>query len=156
MPLVSHSFNFAKMITWLLGNLHRRPRRIAWLKACLKPLQSIHAKFIAFTDSKFNEIKYNGQTFVLEQLLRKQFGAGIYIINNSASLGGLTIGDGNDWSSSIGSGFDFGGAIGVSFSVALFDFTIHVPASVVFVQSEMEAVVRKYKMFGTTFNIVIE
>jgi hypothetical protein len=156
MALVSHSINFSKMITQLLGNLHRRPKRIAWLKACLKPLQSIHAKFILFTDGKFNEIKYNGQTFVLEQLLRNQFGAGIFITNNPESLDGLTIGGGNDLGSSIGSGFDFGGAIGVSFSVALFDFTVHVPASVVFVQSEMEAVVRKYKMFGTTFNIVVE
>jgi hypothetical protein len=156
MPLVSHNIDFEKLISNLLGTLHRKPIRIAWLKALLKPFETIHSLFLSFTNEKMEEVKYNGQTFIMEKMLQHYFGSGIYITNNLGSYDGMTIGTGDDWSSGIGSGFDFTGGIGESFEPAPYDFTVHVPASIVFVESEMEARVRKYKLFGTTFNIVIE
>ena len=153
MPLISHAINFEKLITQLLGNLHRKTIRIAWLAALYKPLESIHTKFLTFTDAKWEEIKYNGQTFVLEQMLITRFGDGIYIENNLGNDDGNVIGTDNDWVDSIGSGFDFFGGIGETYEVALFDFTVYVPGAVVFVQSEMEAWIKKYT--SNSFNIVI-
>jgi hypothetical protein len=155
MPLTNHNIDFEKLISQLLGNLHRRPKRIAWLKALSKPFETIHERFLLFTDEKLEELKYNSQTFVMEKMLQHYFGGGIYITNNLGSYDGMTIGEGSDWSSGIGAGSDFDCGIGETFSATPFDFTVNVPAAIVFVQSEMEAKIRKYKLFGTTFNIVI-
>ena len=153
MPLISHSINFEKMITQLLGDLARKPRRIAWLKALYKPFESIHTRFLTFTDAKWEEIKYNEQTFVLQQMLITRFGDGIYIINNLGSVDGNTIGTSTDWTDSIGAGSDFFGGIAASYSAVNYDFTVYVPGAIVFVQSEMEAWIRKYN--ENSFNIVI-
>jgi len=156
MPLTNHDINFLTMVTQLLGTPTRKPIRIAWLTACFKGLRSVHDKFLAFTNAKLEEVKYNGQAFVMEKMLHAVFGPGIYVVTNIGSLDGLTIGAGIDWSGSIGEGTDYGGAIGESYTVAAFSFTVHVPIAIVFVQSEMESWIRKYKLFGTTFNIVID
>lgn len=153
MPLISHSINFEKLITQLLGKMHRQPKRIAWLMALFKPFETVHDKFIEYTDAKWEEIKYNGQTFVLEQMLIARFGEGIYIVNNLGEITGITIGAGEDWVDSIGAGADFVGGIDISFSPVAFDFTVNVPAAVVFVESEMIAWIKKYN--SNSFNIVI-
>lgn len=154
MALPNYDFDMVKMIRQLLGKPHRRPVREAWLKACLMGLRSIHDKFIAFTDAKADEIKYNGQTLVMEKMLQAKFGLGISITNNIGSIDGLFIGDGNDIQGYWGDGSDVITYIDTVYNVALYNFTVNVPAGVVFVQSEMEAFIRKYKMYGTTFNIV--
>jgi hypothetical protein len=138
----------------MLGMLHRPGvKRNAWLKALLKPFEVIHNKFLVFTDARLDEVSYNGQTFVLEQMLISKFGAGIYITNNVSTLDSNVIGAGSDWSDAIGAGSDFNGGIGVSYAPTLYDFTVNVPGSIIFVQSEMEAWIRKYN--GNSFNIVI-
>jgi len=155
MPLANHDIDFPKLISQLLGVLHRKPKRLAWLKGCFKALRTIHDKFLTFSNAKMEEVKYNGQTFIMEKMLEHYFGPGITITNNIGSYDGSTIGDGSDWTTSIGAGNDFESGIGESFSSPEFDFTVHVPSALVFTQSEMEAYIRKYKLFGTTFNIVI-
>lgn len=153
MPLPSHDIDQNKLVPILLGNLHRQPRRIAWLKALLKPFASIHAKFKTYTDAKLEEVKYNGQTFVLEQMLVARFGAGITITNNSGANNDLIIGDGSDWSSSIGDGSDWTAAIEADYTPTGYSFTVNVPAAIIFVNSEMRAWIEKYN--ENTFNIVI-
>ena len=155
MALSSYSLDFLKMIKQLLGYLLRKAKRIAWLKACLKPIQTIHDSFLVYTQSVVDEIKWNGQTVKLEQLLIQEFGAGIYITTNSLSNDGLYVGEAPDLRSTIGSSVD--GAMiydGVGV-ISEFSFTINVPASIVFSTVEMIGLVNKYKMFGTTYNIVI-
>lgn len=155
MALPNYDFDMVKMIRQLLGKPYRMPVREAWLNACLKGLRAIHDKFITFTDAKLDEVKYNGQTFVMENMLQAKFGAGITITNNIGSLNGLFVGDGDDISNYWGDGTDINAYVDTAYSVALFSFTVNVPSAIVFVQSEMEAFIRKYKMYGTTFNIVI-
>ncbi len=155
MALSSYSLDFLKMIKQLLGYLLRKAKRIAWLKACLKPLQTIHDSFLNYTQIVVDEIKWNGQTIKLEQLLIQEFGAGIYITTNSISNDGLYIGESPDLRSTIGSTVD--GALiydGVG-AISQYSFTINVPAVIVFSAAEMLGYVNKYKMFGTTYNIVI-
>lgn len=155
MPFPSYDIDFQKMVQRLLGSWDNKPIRVAWLTACFKALRTIHDKFLAFTNEKLEQVKYNGQTFVLEKMLQHYFGAGITITNNIGDLDGMTIGDSPDWSSAVGDGVDYDGAVGEVFIVAQYNFTVNVPSSIIFVQSEMEAYIRRYKLFGTTFNIVV-
>lgn len=155
MALPSYDIDFKKMVQQLLGTLLRKTKRVAWLTAVLKPLRNLHTEFVSFRNEKAYEVKWNGQTIVLESMLRDKFGSGITIVNNSTALDSLTIGEGVDVGGFIGDGSDFGGYIGENYSPALTNFTVNVPGSITFVQSEMEAWINKYKMFGTTYNIVI-
>lgn len=155
MALPSYDIDFKKMVQQLLGTLLRKTKRVAWLTAVLKPLRNLHTEFVSFRNEKTYEVKWNGQTIVLESLLRDKFGSGITIVNNSTALDSLTIGDGADVGGFVGDGSDYGGYIGESYNPALTNFTVNVPGSITFAQSEMEAWINKYKMFGTTYNIVI-
>jgi hypothetical protein len=155
MALPSYDIDSRKLVGQLLGFVHKKNKRVAWLTAALKPLKDVHDEFLAFTNLKTYEVKWNGQTVVLQKLLEDKFGSGITITNNSSSLDSLLIGDGVDVGGNFGDGPDVDSYIGESYDPALTNFTVNVPGSLVFVQTEMEAWIRKYKLFGTTFNIVI-
>lgn len=155
MALPSYDIDFRKLVGQLLGSLLKKSKRIAWLTAALKPLRNLHDEFLAFSSLKVYEVKWNGQTIKLEKLLQDKFGSGITITNNSQNLDEFIIGDGTDEGSYWGDGPDVESYIGESYNPALFNFTVNVPGSIVFVQSEMEAWIKKYKLFGTTYNIVI-
>lgn len=155
MALPSYDIDFRKLVGQLLGFILKKTKRIAWLSAVLKPLRNLHDEFLSFTDLKAYEVKWNGQTIKLEKLLQDKFGGGITITNNSGSIDSLTIGDGVDFGGHWGEAADVDSYIGEDYNPALTSFTVNVPGSIVFVQSEMEAWINKYKMFGTTYNIVI-
>ena len=155
MPLGNYDINFKKIVQQLLGSLLRKPVRVSWLTALLKPLRSLHDQFLSFTDLKAYEIKWNGQTIVLEKMLQNKFGPGIYILNNASALDSLLIGDGVDTGGSFGDGSDIDSYIGEDYNPPITNFTVCVPAAIIFVQSEMEAWINKYKFIGTTYNIVI-
>lgn len=155
MALPAYNIDFKKLVGQLLGFLLKKTKRIAWLTAVLKPLRNLHDEFVAFTDLKAYEVKWNGQTIKLEKLLQDKFGGGITITNNSQSLDSMAFGDGVDVGGNWGDGPDFDSFIGADYDPALTNFTVNVPGAIVFVQSEMEAWINKYKMFGTTYNIVI-
>lgn len=155
MALPGYDIDFRKLVGQLLGSLLKKSKRIAWLTAGLKPLRNLHDEFLTFSNLKVYEVKWNGQTIKLEKLLQDKFGSGITITNNSQNLDEFIIGDGTDEGSYWGDGPDVESYIGTSYNPALFNFTVNVPGSIVFVQSEMEAWINKYKLFGTTYNIVI-
>lgn len=154
MPLVDHDIDFDSFVPQLLPVRRRKPVRVAWLKALFRGLRDIHDKFLAYSDEKLEAVKYNGQTFVLQQFLILKFGAGIYITTNVGSPDAMLIGDGADSGSGIGTGFDFDVGVGEDYVSPTTDFTVHVPIGIVFVASEMQAFIRRYKLFGTTFDIV--
>ena len=156
MPLPSYDIDFTKMIKQCLAIVLRKSKTISWLNACLKALRTVHDDFLSFTSSKLTEIKYNGQTFILQQLLINKFGAGIYITNNQNSSNGFFIGSGTDISAFIATKSDVRSFIDTSYSVSQYSFTVHVSASITFVMSELVGYVNQYKMYGTTFNVVIE
>jgi hypothetical protein len=155
MALPSYNIDFNTMVKKLLGAWDNKPVRVAWLTALFAGLKNVHSNFLLFTNQKIDEVKYNGQTFVLQKFLENKFGGGITIVNNIGSVDGAFVGDGSDFTSSIGDGSDVDSFIDESYTVFTYDFTVNVPASITFVQSEMEANIRKYKLFGKTFNIVI-
>lgn len=155
MALVNYDMDFKKMVEQLLGALLRKPKRVAWLTACLQPLRTIHTAFINYTNARVDEIKWNGQTIKLQNLLINKFGAGIYIANNQLELNGAFVGAGNDIAWYIGQQNDNAQFIDETYSISGASFTVFVPAVITFVQSEMEAFINKYKLHGTTYEIVI-
>lgn len=155
MALVSYDIDFKKMVEQLLGGVLRKAVRVAWLTAVLKPLRNLHDVFLAYTMKVVYDIKWNGQTIVLEQLLIDKFGAGIYITNNVVELNGAFIGSGADNSFFIGEDNDNAQFIDVTYNTSDYNFIVNVPGSITFEESEMEAYINKYKLHGTTYNIVI-
>jgi len=155
MALPSYDIDFRVMVQQLLGTILRKAKRVAWLTAVLKPLRNVHDEFVAFHNNRRYEVKWNGQTIKLEKMLIDIFGAGIYITNNVLELNGAFIGEDNDNSFFIGEGGDNAQYIDVTYSIAGKNFTVNVPASITFEMSEMEAFINKYKLFGTTYEIVI-
>jgi len=155
MGLPSYDIDFEKMVGHLLGFVLKKTKRIAWLTAATKPLRSIHDDFLAYTNLKAYEVKWNGQTIKLEKLLQDKFGPGITVTNNTAALDALTIGDGIDVGRNIGTDLDVDSYIGADYTPDLYNFTVRVPGSISFVQSEMQAWINKYKLFATTYNIII-
>ncbi len=155
MALVDYDIDFEKMIKQLLPVTLRRDVRIAWLKALLKTVRNLHDTFLAFRSSIMDDIIWNGQTIKLQNILILKFGAGIYITNNANTLDSFFVGDGADVSAYIGDGTDTSYFIDSSYSVSLYTFTVFVPSSITFTMSEMVGLIDRYKMFGTTYNIVI-
>lgn len=155
MALISYDIDFKKMVQQLLGTILRKTKRVAWLTACLKPLRNLHDLFLSFTDDRLYEVRFNGQTIILERLLIEQFGPGIFIENHMLELNGAFIGENDDNGFFIGVNADNSQFIDVTYSIGGVNFTVYVPAAIVFIQSEMEAIINKYKMFGTTYEIVI-
>jgi len=45
--------------------------------------------------------------------------------------------------------------VGASYVTAPTDFTVFVPSAITFTMSEMQALINRYKLMGTTYNIVI-
>ena len=157
MPLVSYDIDFKKMVEQLVGKLLRQNVRVAWLTALLKPFNNLHDTFLTYTNAVVDEIKWNGQTIVLERLLIEKFGAGITITNNNGTGNAFVLSDGDE-SSSFWSDADEASSYFYDESdivVSTYNFTVSVPSAITFVMSEMEAYINKYKMMGTTYNIVI-
>jgi len=153
LALATYDIDFKKLVQQLLGTILKKTKRVAWLTACLKPLRKLHYEF-TFTDLKAYEIKWNGQTIKLEKRLIDKYGEGIYINNNSLELNGPFVGEGFDTSFFIGAAGDNSHFIDISYSIRGTNFTVHVSGTLTFVESEMTAYINKYKMFGTTYNIV--
>jgi hypothetical protein len=155
MALSSYNIDFKKVVTMLLAGIWRRVRRIAWLTAALKPLANIHERFISIVNAKREEVKWNGQTILLQALLVRKFGGGITIVNHILELNGAFVGEDQDTSFFVGQNNDNEQYIDVTYSIEGYNFTVYVPSSISFVPTQMAAYINKYKMFGTTYNIII-
>ena len=155
MALVSYDIDFKKLVQQLCGTLLRKTKRVAWLVACLKPLRDLQDSFLEYTDMKSYEVKWNGQTIKLENLLIDKFGPGIFITNHILELNGAFIGENQDNSFFIGAAYDNSQFIDVTYSISGKNFTVSVPSAIVFTLSEMEAFINKYKLSGTTYEIII-
>lgn len=155
MALINYDIDFNDEVRQLCGYIHRKTKRVAWLAACAKPLRALHDLFLAFSSDKGYELKWSGQTIILEQLLRERFGDGIFITNNVLELNGAFVGEGSDTGFYVGEGSDQSQFIDVTYNISDVNFIVNVPGTITFIQSEMEAWINKYKMFGTTYKIVI-
>lgn len=150
-----YAINFLRLIGWMLPTFLRRRVMIAWLHAVTKRLRDMHDEFIVWGREKKDEVQWNGQTGVLEQLLVRRFGPGIYIQNNKLDTNGTFMGIPGDAVSYMAVPGDASNYIGLGYNLSSFNFIVYVPSSIPFNRDEMEAVINKYKLYNTIFDIVI-
>lgn len=157
MAIKSYDIDFKKIIVWLLPSFYRKPVWVAWLHALLGKLRAIHVAFVAFVHTKKDEIKWNGQTIVLEQLLILKYGSGIYITSVSNDVFPFYVRDVNNVQNPFiynvnnqdnptvnqVNGYNLDGV----------NFVVHVPVLIPFNLNEMTALINKYRLFGTKFSI---
>ncbi len=154
MALINYDIDFKKMVQQLVGYILRKVIRVAWLTACLKVVRNIHDDVVASVTMWLYDVKWNGQTIKLQELLIDKFGEGIYIVNNILEKNGAFVGEGLDNGFYVGENNDNSQHIDVTYSIEGKSFTVYVPVALVFTMSEMVALINKYKMFGTTYEIV--
>lgn len=158
MALKSYNFDFKKLITWMLPSFYRKPVWVAWPHALLAKIRAIHIEFVAFIATKKDEIKWNGQTIVLEQLLILKYGSGIYITSEVNDVFPFYVYDVNNVLNPFVYGVNNENNPMVnsvnSYNLDGVNFIVHVPAIITFNQDEMTALINKYRLFGTTFSIV--
>lgn len=150
-----YAINFLRLIGWMLPTFLRRRVMIAWLHAVTKRLRDMHDEFIAWGREKKDEVQWNGQTGVLEQLLIRRFGPGIYIQNNKLDTNGTFLGLPGDDVSYMSVPGDTTNYVGLSYNLSSVNFIVYVPSSLPFSRDEMEAVINKYKLYNTSFEIIL-
>ena len=158
MAIKSYNFDFKKLIIWMLPSIYRKPKWVAWIYSLLAKIRAINIEFIAFIANKKDEIKWNGQTIVLEQLLILKYGSGIYITTEVNDVYPFYVYGVNNPLNSLVYGVNNPENPLVypinSYALDQVSFTVNVPAVIPFNLDEMTALINKYRLFGTTFKIV--
>lgn len=143
----------------LLSPDKRTPKMLAWLSALALPLQQKHDEiFTVYMPDVLQRTHWNGQTIVLEAVLDKLLGiTGTYIESNNNPNNVFFIGTKEDPDTSYitipGEEEDY---IGLVNDLNIYDFTVYLPA-VDFNDENIRrttSIVKKYKLYGTTFNIL--
>lgn len=160
MAFSNYNIDFKKLIVDLLDVDRRTSDRIAWIFSLLAAVESVYQEYLNYSNTKQSSLSYApGYKLQVEALLQSTFNsAGIYITNNRqlaspnflydrGDLQNLGLYNRNDNNNSY---LNERGEYDLSHN----NFTVHVPASVVFDQNYMRAVINSYKRVGLTFNIV--
>jgi len=75
-------FDIGRLIEMYSPELLRKPKHLAWLQTCAKPLKTAWAGFLLFRKEKLYEAAITGETNRLERALRDRYGDnGIYILH---------------------------------------------------------------------------
>ncbi len=158
MALKSYNFDLKKLIVWMLPSFYRKPKWVAWIYALLAKVRAIHTEFVAFIAIKKDEIKWNGQTIVLEQFLILKYGSGIYITSVTNEVFPFYVYEVNNVLNPFV--YPINNVLNPmanevnSYNLDGVNFIVHVPAIITFNTDEMTALINKYRLFGTTFSIV--
>jgi len=158
MAIKNYNFSFKKLIAWLFPSFYRTPVRISWLNALLFKIRAIHTYFIAFIAQKKEEIKWNGQTIILERFLILKYGSGIYITTELNDVYPFYLYNVNNvlnpFVYPVNNLANPMAYPANSYQLNNVSFIVHVPVIITFNVDEMTAFITKYKLFGTTFSIV--
>ena len=153
--------DFRQFVAQVLGRLTRNTRQIAWLSALVEPVRVLYAEFLEYRTATTYALSLSTQTKVLEYALNTKWPAAgglIYIENVSRAASVFWLFD--DTSSAAD-------PVTISADPAptpyLYDdaaiepittsFIVFVPDTLVFVEAEMRALVDRYKLIGTTYQI---
>jgi hypothetical protein len=152
----------------MLPSFLRKSRQVAWLKALLKPIDTLNADLVQFAADTRYALNFTGQVISLERLLNDQF---------DTTLRRIYIGDGNDTEVSIartgssnppspeqiayrtgasaytGENF-FVFSTSQTGSNQLYNFTINIPSALVYDTGKLNALMGKYKRAGKKYKIV--
>ncbi|MEM6298972.1 MAG: hypothetical protein AAF740_09830 [Bacteroidota bacterium] len=79
-----YAFDIGLFVWRILPIQFRKPFHFGWLMACLKPIQTLHERFLSYAQEARIDANANSQTAVFEWLLNRRFnnsGTEIYIEN---------------------------------------------------------------------------
>jgi hypothetical protein len=159
-----YQINWAKLVESLLPSFMRNTIIKAWLTVLVSPVATLHSEFLDWTAERRREARYSSQTIKLQSMLNTKYDVSlkrIQVINNSIqykanyiypyALNSNTITvypytSGNN-ETALYPYQDLG--------AASYNFTIKVPSVVAFPEAEMRAIIDRYKLYGTTYNIQI-
>jgi hypothetical protein len=158
-----YDIDFVKHVTSLLERKRRIMQPIDWVMSLLKPITVIHADFLAFRTLTLNEMAYTSQTIVLEYVLNLKLNAGgteIFITNHFTSSPSVYTGhlDEAGFLQNIGHLDEGGSPVYIGhldeYVDISYDFTVNVPAALVYDLNELLALVNKYKPIGKRYNVI--
>lgn len=67
------NIDFNKLINDNLDDFARKPKRVSFLRACLRGIKDLYNDFIAFRDEVFAKIYHTGQVIYLEKRLNDKY-----------------------------------------------------------------------------------
>lgn len=154
-----YDVDFEKLIAEILPPKKRKPVRIAFIFRLLSWFRRIQLEFIAV----YNELSYQAtitsQVIVFEGHLVDQFGVGITITTNeipqvsSVVVSSSDDGQGGAITSSEQSEFD-SSVRSDSEAFGAYNFTVNVPLSLSADLDQMRSIIDRYKVPGSTYNII--
>lgn len=164
----NYSWDITKFVTYLLPSFLRKAKQIAWIKACLAPMNTLNADLVQFvTDTRYR-LNFTGQVISLQRLLNDKF---------DNTLRRIYIGDGNNIEKFVArtgsnnppapeqkvfatgassyAGEDFAiFATSETGSSELYDFTINIPSALTYNANTLNALVNIYKRAGRKYKIL--
>lgn len=158
----NYTWDFTKLVTYLLPSFLRKDRLIGWLKALCAPSDTLHTQFITFVSDKIYEQNFTGQVISLERLLNDQFDSSlrrIYITDGNREEIFIFNGDGTGFAEGNESYFFNGTGVDEVYvfngedSSLLYDFVVNVPVSLVYDSAKFNALIIKYKLAGKKYII---
>lgn len=157
----NYTWDFTKLITYLLPSFLRKAKQVAWLKALCAPTNTIHTAFTTFTTEKIYEQNFTGQVISLERLLNDTFDNSmrrIYLSEgNREELFVFNSGEGfaagNESFVFVGSGTGEQNIFLGDNSTLLYDFVVNIPTGLSYDSARLNALIRKYKLAGKKYII---
>lgn len=137
----------------------RKPVRIAWLFRLMAWYRKIYAEFLVLQESLDAESKVTGQVIVLESHLADVFGGEITITHNDIRAEGAFVSSSDDADGGFAvvedSEESFGGVfIQEGTEDTSYNFNVSVPAALAVDTDRLRAIINKYKITGSTYEIV--
>lgn len=155
--MTKYAINFYNLVSDLLPSFLRNTLKLAWLYSCAVVLRNLHYTFELWGAARKEELKWNGQTIVLEHFLRAKYANNsIRIENLLADTNGTFIGTDEDAAWYIGQDGDNTAFIGTTYNAGIENFIVYVPAGLAYDPNEMRLQIDRYKLYGTTFTIIEE
>lgn len=151
---------------WLIEQIptaKRTPKHIAWLRSLQAPLVEVYEAFLVAKNKASVEANYNSQTMLFEHILNNAFDNTLrrIYIENSDSQGGISV---NAALQSEGKpkilaylqseGYEKTLA-NLESELGGLDFIVYIPSDITNMSGAIDRMVRKYKLGGKEFQIVI-
>ena len=156
--MIKYSVSFAKLIAEYLPPKKRTDNRIAFIFRLSSWLRKVHAEFIVLQQKLEAQSRVTSQVIIFEDYLVQQFGLGITITVNevNANEGFVADEDDDDFGFLIShEDDDFGGSyISDEDTLEFFNFSVNVPIAINADLDQMAAIINKYKVTGSTYQII--
>lgn len=154
-----YSINFSQLIGDILIPQKRKTKRLKFILDLLKWVRNIYDDFFELKDELLDQSTVNSQAIVLESYLIDQFGAGITItiheLTNTDAF--VKHEDDDDLGFFIVHESQTEGGVYINHQdedVDLYNFTVNVPASLSADLDQMAAIINKYKLTGSSYQII--